>query len=81
MKSGGSFSIWFFIGLSMLVNGALIFGTGLYELCVRRKTGLCSMVCTPRFGGVACYSCLEFFIVTGFRHRVNERVTLAARNP
>jgi hypothetical protein len=32
MKSGGSLSIWFFIGLSMLVNGALIFGTGLYEL-------------------------------------------------
>jgi hypothetical protein len=24
-------SIWFFIGLSLLVNGVLIFGTGLYE--------------------------------------------------
>jgi hypothetical protein len=32
MKSGGSISIWFFIGLSLLVNGALIFGTGVYEL-------------------------------------------------
>jgi len=32
MKSGGSLSIWFFIGVSMLVNGALIFATGLYEL-------------------------------------------------
>ena len=32
MKSGGSLSIWFFIGLSLLVNGALIFGEGLWEL-------------------------------------------------
>jgi len=32
MKSGGSLSIWFFIGVSLLVNGALIFGTGIYEL-------------------------------------------------
>jgi hypothetical protein len=27
-----SVSIWFFIGLSLLVNGVLIFGAGLYEL-------------------------------------------------
>lgn len=32
MKTGGSLSIWFFIGLSLLVNGGLILGTGLYEL-------------------------------------------------
>jgi hypothetical protein len=32
MKAGGSVSIWFFIGLSMLINGTLIFGTGIYEL-------------------------------------------------
>jgi hypothetical protein len=32
MKSGGSLSIWFFIGASLLVNGALILGTGIYEL-------------------------------------------------
>lgn len=31
MKSGGTLSIWFFIGLSLLVNGVLIFGTGIYE--------------------------------------------------
>jgi len=31
MKSGGSLSIWFFIGLSLLVNGALICGMGVYE--------------------------------------------------
>lgn len=32
MKAGGSLSIWFFIGLSLLVNGALIFGAGMFEL-------------------------------------------------
>ena len=32
MKIGGSLSIWFFIGLSLLVNGTLIFATGIYEL-------------------------------------------------
>jgi hypothetical protein len=31
MSSQGSISIWFFIGLSLLVNGVLIFGAGLYE--------------------------------------------------
>lgn len=32
MKSRGALSIWFFIGLSLLVNGVIIFGAGLYEL-------------------------------------------------
>jgi hypothetical protein len=32
MKAGGSLSIWFFIGICLAVNGALIFGTGIYEL-------------------------------------------------
>ncbi len=32
MKTDGSISIWFFIGISLLVNGLLIFGAGLYEL-------------------------------------------------
>jgi hypothetical protein len=32
MKAGGSLSIWFFIGISLLVNGLLIFGAGVYEL-------------------------------------------------
>ena len=32
MKSGGALSIWFFIGVSLAVNGAIIFGTGIYEL-------------------------------------------------
>lgn len=32
MKSGGSLSIWFFVGLCLGVNGALIFATGIYEI-------------------------------------------------
>lgn len=32
MRPGGSISIWFFIGISLLVNGVLILGAGLYEL-------------------------------------------------
>jgi hypothetical protein len=32
MKAGGSISIWFFIGVSLVVNGGLILATGIYEL-------------------------------------------------
>lgn len=32
MRKGGGISIWFFIGISLLVNGVLILGSGLYEL-------------------------------------------------
>ena len=32
MRSGDSISIWFFIGISLLVNGFLILAAGLYEL-------------------------------------------------
>jgi hypothetical protein len=32
MHAEGSISIWFFIGISLLGNGLLIFGAGLYEL-------------------------------------------------
>lgn len=32
MKTGGSMSIWFFIGISLAVNGAVIFARGIYEL-------------------------------------------------
>jgi FtsH-binding integral membrane protein len=31
MHSEGGISIWFFIGISLLVNGVLILGAGLYE--------------------------------------------------
>ena len=32
MKVGGAISIWFFVGISFLVNGILIFASGVYEL-------------------------------------------------
>ena len=32
MRSGGGISIWFFVGVSLLVNGALILAAGLWEL-------------------------------------------------
>lgn len=32
MRSDDSISIWFFIGISLLVNGLLILGAGLYQL-------------------------------------------------
>ena len=32
MRSGGGISIWFFAGIALLVNGALIFGVGLWEI-------------------------------------------------
>ncbi|MGA7908252.1 MAG: hypothetical protein WCA16_12670 [Candidatus Sulfotelmatobacter sp.] len=32
MKAASSISIWFFIGISLLVNGVLILGAGVYEL-------------------------------------------------
>jgi hypothetical protein len=35
MKAGGSLSIWFFIGISLLVNGLLILASGIYELIYR----------------------------------------------
>jgi hypothetical protein len=31
MTAGKSVSIWFFIGISLLVNGVLILGAGLYD--------------------------------------------------
>jgi len=32
MRRGGGISIWFFVGVSLLVNGALILGAGLWEV-------------------------------------------------
>jgi heme/copper-type cytochrome/quinol oxidase subunit 3 len=32
MEPRGSISIWFFIGISLVVNGTLILGYGIYEL-------------------------------------------------
>lgn len=30
MRRGGGIAIWFFIGISLLVNGVLILGSGIY---------------------------------------------------
>jgi hypothetical protein len=38
MKRGGSISIWFFIGISLLLNGVLIFAAGIYELIYPPQT-------------------------------------------
>jgi hypothetical protein len=38
MKRGGSISIWFFIGISLLVNGLLILGAGIHELVYPPQT-------------------------------------------
>jgi hypothetical protein len=32
MSSTREISIWFFIGISLVVDGALVFGAGIYEL-------------------------------------------------
>lgn len=32
MRTSGTLSIWFFIGISLLVNGVLILGAGIYEI-------------------------------------------------
>jgi hypothetical protein len=32
MTTQNEISIWFFIGISLLVNGLLVFGAGVYEL-------------------------------------------------
>ncbi|MDP9146331.1 MAG: hypothetical protein M3N22_01625 [Acidobacteriota bacterium] len=32
MKTGGAISIWFFIGISLWINGLLILAAGLYEM-------------------------------------------------
>ena len=44
MKSGGSLSIWFFVGICLGVNGLLIFITGISpKPCILRWKKLCSI--------------------------------------
>jgi hypothetical protein len=38
MKAGGSLSIWFFIGISLAVNGLVIFARGIYEVIYPPET-------------------------------------------
>ena len=45
-------SIWFFIGISLLVNGVLIFGAGLYEYWHPPEEQECSCsTCMRVYGG------------------------------
>jgi len=71
MKTGGSLSIWFFIGLSLLVNGVLIFGTGLYELVYppQDRVVLYALHAGIWWGGLLAI--LARYIVTAFRLREN----------
>jgi len=56
MKAGGNLSIWFFIGLSMAVNGALIFGRGIYELIYppESRVVLYELHANVWWGGLLC---------------------------
>jgi len=38
MKAGGSISIWYFIGVSLLFNGVLIFAAGIYQFVYPPET-------------------------------------------
>jgi hypothetical protein len=40
MQIGGSISIWFFIGISLVVNGILILGAGVFEFIYPPETKL-----------------------------------------
>jgi len=54
MTSDGRLSIWFFIGLSLLVNGALIFARGIYEIAnpPAEKVALFDLHANIWWGGV-----------------------------
>ena len=73
MKSGGSLSIWFFIGISLLVNGALIFGAEFTNWCLHRSIRSCSTICTPTSGGAGCCWFSVCFFVSDFRRRASVR--------
>ncbi len=66
MKPGGSLSIWFFIGVCLFVNGALIFGRGIYELISPPQTQvvLSSLHANIWWGGLllalGLFYCLHF---------------------
>jgi len=66
MKSGGSLSIWFFIGVSLAVNGAVILARGIYELAYPPSIRSYSTTSTPMFGGARCCWCLGCFSVYVF---------------
>ena len=51
MRSGGGISIWFFVGVSLLVNGALTLGAGLWEVVYPPANPVVLFPFTPTCGG------------------------------
>ncbi len=51
MKPGGSISIWFFIGISLLVNGLLILALAFSSTCSLQWKKLSFSTSTPASGG------------------------------
>ena len=64
MKSGGSLSIWFFIGVSLAVNGAIIFARGIYEIAYppEHQVVLYSLHANVWWGGVLTLAGLVYTI-------------------
>ena len=66
MKKGGSISIWFFIGISLLVNGILILASGIYELIQPPQTPVvlfnlhASVWWGALLAGVGAFYCIYF---------------------
>lgn len=79
MKAGGALSIWFFTGISLAVNGAIIFATGLYELASppEHQLALASLHANVWWGALLLVLGLFFSI----RHSpARERARMAGRS-
>ena len=49
-------SIWFFIGISLAVNGALILAAGIYQVVnPPLNPDVSCSTCTPTCGGAPCF--------------------------
>ena len=59
-------SIWFFIGVLLLVYGVLILGAGLYELSRRPNIRWCLPNLHAAIWWGACFLCLVAFILIRF---------------
>ena len=66
MHSSG-ISIWFFIGVLLIIYGAMILGYGVFELVTGTLPMWCWPICTRRSGGVALMLALGLFYGVRFR--------------
>ena len=56
MRSDEPISIWFFIGISLLFNGVLILGAGIYQLFDPPAVPLVLAIFMPESGGaLSCW--------------------------